>query len=47
MRKGSHMTSNILIALKIMLQGMFGIFVSILLIMLVISIIQHFSNKKE
>ncbi len=47
MRKGFNMTSNILIALKIMFQGMFGIFISILLIMLVIAIIQRLSHTKE
>ncbi len=41
------MKSNIFIALKIMFQGMFGIFVSILLIMLVIALIQHFSRPRE
>ncbi len=41
------MTQNIMIALKIMGQGMLGIFVSILLIMLVIWIIQIFSRKEK
>lgn len=41
------MTQNIMIALKIMGQGMLGIFVSILLIMLVIWIIQIFSKKEK
>lgn len=39
------MTSNLLIALKIMGQGMLGIFVSILLIMLVISFIGKFCSR--
>lgn len=41
------MSQNILIGLKIMGQGMLGIFVSILLIMIVISIIGKFSKKKK
>lgn len=41
------MEQNIIIALKIMGQGMLGIFVSILLIMLVIMLIQKLSSKKE
>lgn len=41
------MEQNIIIALKIMGQGMLGIFVSILLIMLVIMLIQKFSSKKD
>ncbi len=40
------MTQNILIALKIMGQGMLGIFVSILLIIFVISLIGKFGSKK-
>lgn len=40
------MTQNVLIALKIMGQGMVGIFVSILLIMIVISLIGKLSSKK-
>ncbi|MBO5071305.1 MAG: OadG family protein [Roseburia sp.] len=38
------MAENIVIALKIMGQGMLGIFASILLIMLVISLIKRFSS---
>lgn len=38
------MSQNILIALKIMGQGMLGIFVSILLIMIVISLIGKLSS---
>lgn len=41
------MSQNVLIALKIMGQGMLGIFVSILLIMIVISMIRKFSLKKK
>lgn len=41
------MSQNILIALKIMGQGMLGIFVSILIIMIVISMIGKFSSKKK
>lgn len=41
------MSENIMIALKIMGQGMLGIFVSILLIMLVISFIGKVSTKKN
>ena len=41
------MSENILIAFQIMGQGMLGIFVSILLIMLVISLIQRFSGKSK
>lgn len=40
------MMENVIIALKIMGQGMLGIFVSILLIMLVISLIQKFSKSE-
>ena len=39
------MEQNIIIALKIMGQGMLGIFVSILLIMLIIMRIQKFSSN--
>ncbi len=39
------MTENFLIALKIMGQGMLGIFVSILLIMLVIYILSKAEQK--
>ncbi len=39
------MVQNIMIALKIMGQGMLGIFVSILLIMIVISLIGKFSSR--
>jgi len=39
------MTENFLIALKIMGQGMLGIFVSILLIMLVIYILSKAGQK--
>ena len=41
------MSQNVIIALKIMGQGMEGIFVSILLIMLVISLIQKFSKSEK
>ena len=41
------MEQNIIIALKIMGQGMLGIFVSILLIMLIIMLIQKFSSNKN
>ncbi|CDD47047.1 unknown [Firmicutes bacterium CAG:534] len=41
------MSQNVIIALKIMGQGMAGIFVSILLIMLVISLIQKFSKSEK
>ena len=41
------MEQNIIIALKIMGQGMLGIFVSILLIMLIIMLIQKFSSNKH
>lgn len=41
------MSQNVLIALKIMGQGMLGIFVSILLIMIVISMIRKFNLKKK
>ena len=41
------MEQNIIIALKIMGQGMLGIFVSILLIMLIIMLIQKFSSTKN
>ena len=41
------MEQNIIIALKIMGQGMLGIFVSILLIMLIIMLIQNFSSNKN
>ena len=41
------MSQNVIIALKIMGQGMAGIFVSILLIMLVISLIQKFSKTEK
>lgn len=40
------MAQNLIIALKIMGQGMLGIFVSILLIMLVISLVQKFSKSE-
>ena len=39
------MVQNIMIALKIMGQGMLGIFVSILLIMIVMSLIGKFSSR--
>lgn len=39
------MVQNIMIAIKIMGQGMLGIFVSILLIMIVISLIGKFSSR--
>ncbi len=38
------MAENIVIALKIMGQGMLGIFAAILLIMLVVSLIKRFSG---
>lgn len=38
------MAENIMIALKIMGQGMLGIFAAILVIMLVISVIKKFSS---
>ena len=38
---------NIMIALKIMGQGMLGIFVSIILIALVVAVMGKFSGKKE
>ena len=41
------MSQNVIITLKIMGQGMAGIFVSILLIMLVISLIQKFSKTEK
>ena len=41
------MDQNIIIALKIMGQGMLGIFISILLIMLTIMLIQKFSSKQD
>ena len=41
------MEQNITIALKIMGQGMLGIFISILLIMLTIMLIQKFSSKQD
>ena len=41
------MEQNIIIALKIMGQGMLGLFVSILLIMLIIMLIQKFSSNKN
>ena len=41
------MSQNVIIALKIMGQCMAGIFVSILLIMLVISLIQKFSKSEK
>ncbi|MDO4463858.1 MAG: hypothetical protein Q4C57_04830 [Bacillota bacterium] len=41
------MEQNIIIALKIMGQGMLGIFISILLIMLTIMLIQKFSSKQD
>lgn len=41
------MEQNIIISLKIMGQGMLGIFVSILLIMLIIMLIQKFSSNKN
>lgn len=41
------MKQNIIIALKIMGQGMLGIFISILLIMLTIMLIQKFSSKQD
>lgn len=41
------MEQNLIIALKIMGQGMLGIFISILLIMLTIMLIQKFSSKQE
>ena len=40
------MTQNILIALKLMGQGMLGIFTSSLLIIFVISLIGRFGSKK-
>lgn len=39
------MAENIMIALKIMCQGMLGIFAAILVIMLVISVIKKFSSE--
>lgn len=41
------MTENLFIGLKIMGQGMLGIFVSILLIMIVISIIGKLNSNKR
>ena len=41
------MEQNIIIALKIMGQGMLGIFISIMLIMLTIMLIQKFSSKQD
>lgn len=41
------MEQNIIIALKIMGQGMLGIFISILLIMLTIMLIQKFSSGRK
>ena len=41
------MEQNIIIALKIMGQGMLGIFISILLIMLTIMLIQKFPSKQD
>ena len=41
------MEQNIIIALKIMGQGMLGIFISILLTMLTIMLIQKFSSKQD
>ena len=41
------MEQIIIIALKIMGQGMLGIFISILLIMLTIMLIQKFSSKQD
>lgn len=41
------MSQNVLIALKIMGQGMLGIFVSILLIMIVISLVGKLSSKRK
>ena len=41
------MEQNIIIALKIMGQGMLGIFISILLIMLTIMLIQKFFSKQD
>ena len=41
------MAEKIIIALKIMGQGMLGIFAAILIIMLVIMLIQKISQKKS
>ncbi len=41
------MEQNIIIALKIMGQGMLGFFISILLIKLIIMLIQKFSSNKN
>ncbi len=41
------MLQNIFIAFKIMGQGMLGIFVSILLIMVIISLIGKISSQKD
>ena len=41
------MTEKIIIALKIMGQGMLGIFAAILIIMLVIMLIQKISQKHK